>query len=245
VIAGMLIAALMLSGCATSTIPGWQRTAYGTWKFSHADIEKLPIISIRNILSAISEDELQRIQVFVRARNLDGLAKVTRMAGEEEVFVADPHGEEVRINLAQITEIRTVRYIKVTPRHKTTGEKAEEAVVFLEYAPFIPVAIATWPILRVSGLDAGKNAEDTGKASMAYGGMSKEDLITYIGEPMEEYYCEGKHGDEEIWIYEKSQVLRGGRALFINLDDGVVYHTSHNTTFFKDSNSLNCSVLRR
>jgi len=239
VFVGILIVVLMTSGCATSTIPYWHKTAYGTWGFSQAEVERLPVISIRNILSSISESEVQRIQIFVSARaNLGGFAKVTRMAGQEGVFVADAHGEEVRINFAQITEIQTIRHIKRTPRQKTPGETAAEVGEVAEYAPLIPVAIATLPFLRAMGLDAGKNDEDKGKATLAYGGMSKNDLITHIGDPMERYHCADKYGGHEVWIYRKDQVLRGGRALFIGLADGKVYHTSHDTTFFKDSCSL-------
>ena len=198
----------------------------------------LPIVSIRNILSSMSESEVQRIEIFVRAQNLDGIVKVTRMAGQEDVFVADARGEEVRINFAQITEIQTIRHIKRTPRQKTPGETAEEVGEVVELAPLIPVAIATLPFLGAMGLDAGENDEDNGKASLAYGSMSKNDLINHIGAPMEKYHCKDKYGGHEVWIYRKDKILRGGRSLFIQLSDEKVYHTSHDTTFFKDSCSL-------
>jgi len=239
-IVGILIAFSIMSGCATSTIPYWEKTAYGTWEFSQAEVEILPIVSIRNILSFLSENEVQKIQIFVKSRNQDGVAKVTRMAGQEDVFVQDARGEEVRLNFAQITEIQTIRYIRRTPRQKTPGETAEEVGETVELAPMIPVAIATLPFLSAMGLDTGKNDEDKGKAALAYGSMTKNDLITHIGDPVERYHCEDKYGGHEVWIYRKGQVLRGGRVLFIGLADGKVYYTSHNTNFFKDS----CSLLK-
>ena len=239
-IVGILIAFSIMSDCATSTIPYWEKTAYGTWEFSQAEVEILPIVSIHNIPSLLSESEVQKIQLFVKSRNQDGVAKVTRMAGQEDVFVQDARGKEVRLNFAQITEIQTIRYIRITPRQQTPGETAEEVGEAVELAPMIPVAIATLPFLSAMGLDAGENDEDKGKAALAYGGMSKNDLITYIGDPVERYHCEDKYGGHEVWIYRKGQVLRGGRVLFIGLADGKVYYTSYNTNFFKDS----CSLLK-
>ena len=237
---GILIVFSITSGCATSTIPYWEKTTYGTWEFSQAEVELLPIVSIRNILSLLSENDVQKIQIFVKSRNQDGVGKVKRMAGQENVIVQDARGEEVRLNFAQITEIQAIRYIRRTPRQKTPDETAEEVGEAVELAPMIPVAIATLPFLSAMGLDAGKNDEDKGKAALAYGGMSKNDLITHIGDPVERYHCEDKYGGHEVWTYRKGQVLRGGRVLFIGLADGKVYHTSYNTNFFKDS----CSLLK-
>lgn len=238
-IAGISFAVLITFGCA-STSPYWQKTSYGTWNFSQGEVEILPSISIRNILSSMSENEVQRIQIFVRARNLDEISKVTRLEGQEDIYVADAHGKEVKINLAQITEIQSIRQIKIVPRQKTTAEVADELGEGALYAPLVPVAIAVLPLLRAMGLDAGKNDADKGKARLAYDGMSKNDLIANIGEPIEKYHCKDEYGGQEVWIYKKGQVLRGGRALFIHLGDGKVYHTSHDTTFFKDS----CSLLK-
>jgi len=237
VIVGLVIVALITFGCA-STTPDWKRTTYGTWNFSQAEVEMLPRISILNILSSISESETQKIEIFVKARNLDKISKVTHLEGQENIYVRDADGNEVKINIAQITEIQSIRQIKITPRKKTTGEAAADLGEGALYAPTVPVAIATLPFLSAMGLNAGKNDEDKGKAQLAYGGMSKDELTTYIGEPDEKYHCKNKYGGNEVWVYKKGQVLRGGRALFIGLNDGKVYHTSHNTTFFKDSCSL-------
>ena len=240
-----LITIMLVSGCATTHKPNWEKTAYGSWQFSHAELEKLPIISLRNILSSVSETENEKVQILVRAQDLEGVAEVKRIAGQEDVIVADPHGQEVKIKIAQITRIQSIRRIKVKPYKETTSDVAEASAEFLIYAPLIPIAIASRPFLGAMGIDQQKISDDEGKAMMAYGGMSKKDLITYVGEPAEEYYCESKQGGFEIWVYEKAQVLRGGRALFIDLDDDAVYNTSVNTTFFKDSDQFNCSLLRR
>ena len=236
----------MASGCATTpTTPYWKTTSYGTMKYSQAELEKLPSVSIRNILSSMSKTEGIRVLIIVRSKSLDGPAEIKRMTGQEGVIVTDTHGQEVRIKIAQITEIERIRRFKVESRKKTMGEKAGEAGEVLTYAPLIPVAITSWPFLRASGLDAGKNDDDNEKAKLAYGGMSKEDLVTYVGEPKEQYYCREVKGTggKEVWVYEKDKVLRGGMAMFIDLDEGVVYHTSHHTTFFKKSDRHNCKLI--
>lgn len=231
---------LTVSGCATPTTPYWKTTTYGTWRYSQAEVARLPGISRRNILSSASEEEDQRVHVSVSARSLDGTWRVVRLAGPDEVYVAKAGGKEARINLAQITRIETTRQIKITPRRKTTGTVASNLGEAAPYVPLIPFALGTWPLLRATGLDAGKNAQDKGKAQLAYQGMSKSELIRYLGEPMEKYLCEDESRDNEVWIYRKNQVLRGGRALFIDSDSGKVYYTSYNTSFFKDS----CSPLK-
>lgn len=165
---------------------------------------------------------------------------VERLSGKDHVIVKNADGKELRVKLASITGIQTVRWIKVSPEASKKGTAGAGAVEALSYAPIIPIAIATWPVLRALGLDAGKNAADTGKALMAYGGMSKKQLVEYIGKPLEKFYCKSKHGGYEIWIYKKEQVLRGGRAIFVSLAKDSVYHTSYDTTFFK--RDKNCSV---
>ncbi|MDW7772233.1 MAG: hypothetical protein SCH71_05010 [Desulfobulbaceae bacterium] len=248
IIAPVSIAILMASGCATA--PYWETTSYGTMKYSQAEIERLPGVSIRNILSSMSENEHNREQIFVRSTSLDGPAEVNRLDGQEDVIVTNRYGQEVQIKIAQITEIKRIRRLKVVPRKKSIGEETTEAGEVLTgtgevliYASLVPVAIAMWPFFRAIGLDEGKNDDDKEKASLAYGGMSKEDLVMYVGEPKEKYCREVKEsGRDEVWVYEKDKVLRGGRALFISGDKGVVYHTSHNTTFFKNLDWYDCML---
>jgi hypothetical protein len=238
-----LIAIILVSGCATTNTPKWKKTAYGSWTFSHAELEKLPIISIRHILSSGSDTEHEKVINLVRARGLDGVAEVKRIAAQGEVIVIDANDkQQEKIKIAQITQIQRIRKIKVAPAQNKTGSVAEGLV----YLPLIPFAIVSRPFLGVMGLDANKNSTDAAKAMLAYGGMSKKELITYIGEPVEKYFCKSKQKSNiEIWVYDKSQVLRGGRTLFINLADDKVYHTSADTTFFKSSATLNCSVLTK
>lgn len=232
-IVGILITVSLISGCATT--PHWVTTSYGTMEFSHSEVEKLPIISIRKILKSGSHTDRERVKIFIRSSSLNGPAEVHHVSGQEDVIVIDEQGKEVRLRLADITEIKRIRRFKVVP-HKSKAEAAGEVLI---YAPLIPVAIATWPFLRAMGLDAEKNSDDDEKAQLAYGGMSKEDLMTYVGGPLEKYHCDDKSGGHEVWVYKKDQVLRGGRALFINVADGKVYAASFDTTFFKDS----CSRL--
>ncbi len=159
------IAILIISGYATTKSPCWEKTAYGTWGFSQEEVEMLPNISIRKILSSITEDEVVRVQILVKTQSLDGFTKVKRLSGHEDVYVTDAHGQEVKIKIARITEIQSIRKIKINPRKKKTGETAEKLVEFALYAPFIPAAIVLLPFLKSMGLDAGKNADGDVKHS--------------------------------------------------------------------------------
>jgi hypothetical protein len=62
-----------------------------------------------------------------------------------------------------------------------------------------------------------------------------------VGEPKEKYYCKAKGKAYEVWVFEKDKVLRGGRALFIDLESDKVYHNSYHTSFFKDD----CSLIKQ
>lgn len=228
---------ISLSGCATKKTPYWENTAYGTWELTSAELKKLPDISLRKILSSGSKNRGAKVQIFVKAQNLDGVAEVIQVTDSEDVLVRDVQKQKLRLKIAQITEIKSIRHIRVKPKRRTTDETVESAAEALTYTPLVPLAITTWPFLRASGLDEGKNADDKVKALIAYGGMSKKELVKYVGEPIEKYYCKDNDGDEEVWIYNKEQVLRGGRAIFIRSANKRVYYTSYHTTFFKKSKS--------
>jgi hypothetical protein len=228
----IVIIGFMVTGCATTTT---------SLKFTQSEVKLIPIIAIQKVLSSNAMNET----VKVNASSIDGPAVVKGYEGLKYVIVTDKRGKEIKLAISEITKIERVRRIKKPDNSPEKGESntTEAAAEILIYAPLVPVAIATWPVLRTLGLDAGKNAEDNWKARLVYEGMSKEDLRVYVGEPKEKYYCEAKDrsGDYEIWVYEKDQVLRGGRALFINFDKGEIYHNSYHTSFFKKWD--NCSVI--
>jgi len=236
-----IIGVLVLTGCATTTTPQWKQTSYGSWKLTQSEIAKLPTISIRNILSSESVSEHQRMRILVRTAEQEDYVEVKNLPSEDEahVLTTDAHGREIVIAIDHISEIQSIRQIRTAPRQTTAGEKAEGAAEALIYAPLLPL-LATWPLLRATGLDANKNAEDAEKAMRAYGGMSKHELVAHVGAPLEKYHCDDKSGGHEVWVYSDEQVIRGGRALFIRLTDGQVYHASFSTTFFKDA----CSPLK-
>ncbi|RMF24645.1 MAG: hypothetical protein D6760_02890, partial [Deltaproteobacteria bacterium] len=123
-------------------------------------------------------------------------------------------------------------------------EGAAEVAV---YAPFLPL-VAARPVFGLMGLDEGKNADDEEKAALAYEGMTKDELLAYVGEPKERYRCESLAGaarPKEVWVYENDKVIRGARAMFLELPQGVVYHTSEDTSFFKKSEQARCSLLEK
>jgi hypothetical protein len=226
----IVIISFMMTGCATTSL-----------KFTQSEVKLIPAVSLPRVLLPGSMSET----VEVNARSIDGTAVVKGFEGQKYVIVTDRHGQEIRLAINEITEIERIRRIKRPDSTAKKGESSNGEAVgeTLIYAPLVPVAIAMWPALRASGLDAGKNAEDKRKAGLVYEGMSKEDLKTYVGEPKEKYYCKakGKGKAYEVWVFEKDKVLRGGRALFIDLESDKVYHNSYHTSFFKDD----CSLIKQ
>ena len=217
------------SGCATTTT---------SLKFTESELEVVPAVVLPKLLSSNATNEV----VEVSAKSIDEPAVVKRIEGQKYVVVTDTRGKELRLSISQITEIERIRQIKSseTSTTKGGGNAADTVGETLIYGPLVPVSIALWPALRLSGLDAKKNAEDNQKARLVYEDMSKEDLKRFVGEPKEKYYCEsqGKSKAHEVWVFEHEKILRGGRALFIDLTTDKVYHNSYNTSFFKNACSL-------
>jgi CRISPR/Cas system CMR subunit Cmr4 (Cas7 group RAMP superfamily) len=227
--ASILLAAFLVSGCATTTT---------SLKFTQAELKLVPVVAFQKVLSSGAMNET----VEVNARSIDRTAVVKGFEGQNYVIVTDKRGQEIRLSISEITEVERIRRIKRSDTSSKNGESntAEAVGETLIYAPLVPVAIAMWPALRASGLDAGKNAEDNRKARLVYEGMSKEALKTYVGEPKEKYYCEakGRSKAHEVWVFEEDKVLRGGRALFVDLESDKVYHNSYHISFFKDDCTL-------
>ena len=227
----------MVTGCTTTTT---------SLKFSQSEVKLIPAIAFQKVLSPRSANET----IKVWAKGISGPAEVKDCEGQQYVIVRNERNKkEMKLPINDISEIEHIWRFKNSNnfgnkyKGNTTGAVAE--TVF--YAPMVPVAIAMSPVLRVSGLDAKKNAEDKSKAQLVYEGISKNDLLTYIGEPKEKYLCSPKEKNrwskkEEVWVYRKDQVLRGGRSLFIDLDNGQVYYSSYDTSFFK--NRKNCSLIK-
>ncbi|WP_345979085.1 hypothetical protein [Sulfurimonas sp. HSL3-2] len=212
-------------------------------KFTQSEVKQIPSIALQKVISSRFANET----IAVKARGLDGTGIVKGFVNQEYVIVTDKDQKEVKIKISDITEIQRIwkSTVPADSSNKNGATTADTVGETLIYAPLIPVAIGTAPFLRMTGLDALKNNEDEEKARLVYEGMSKQNLIQAIGEPMEKYHCNPKNanGSIDIWVYGKQQVLRGGRSLFIDSDKGTVYHNSYDTTFFKNSEWLNCSQV--
>ena len=223
---------ILINACSTTT---------DSIKFTQSEVKQIPSLALEKVMSSRFSNET----ITIKAKGLDGTGIVKGFADQEYVIVTDKDQKEVKVKTSDITEIQRIwqRTVPEDSSKKTKVSTADAVGETLIYTPLIPVAIGTAPFLRVMGLDALKNSEDEEKARLVYEGMSKQDLIQAIGEPMEKYHCTPKNanGSIDIWVYGKEQVLRGGRALFIDSDKGTVYHNSYDTTFFKDSQWLNCS----
>jgi hypothetical protein len=210
--------AFMVTGCATTS---------ASLKFTHTEVKLIPVVSIHKVLSPMSTNET----VTVRARNVNGPAEFIGFAGQQYVIVMDENREtKMKVAISDITEIERIRRVKRpnTSAEKHQGNTAEAVGETLLYAPMVPVAIASLPFLNMMGLDEGKNSVDRAKALLVYGEMTKEALRESIGEPKQRYLCKSKNSNDrfEVWNYEKDQVLRGGRFLFLNSGEGKVSFSS-------------------
>lgn len=214
----IVIISFMVTSCATTS---------PSLKFTQSEVKLIPVVAIQKVLSPASTNET----VKVRAKNVNGPAEVKSFEGQECVIVTDEHhGKEVKLPISEITEIEHIWRIKrpANSGGKHQANSAEAVGESLIYAPMIPIAVSTWPFLRMMGLDEKKNSRDREKALWIYGGMNKDVLRESIGEPKHRYLCKSENSRDrfEVWSYENDQVLRGGRFLFLNLDKGKVYFSS-------------------
>jgi hypothetical protein len=229
----------MLTGCATYT---------KSLKFSQSEVKLIPTVAFQRVLSTTSENE----KVKVWAKGVSGPAEVKGFEGQENVIVKDErNNKEMNLPINDILEIEHIWRFKKqnTSGYKHKGDSVGAVAETLFYVPIAPVAVGMWPLMRALGLDAVKNDKDESKARLVYDGMSKEDLMVYIGEPKEKYFCNDKYnkyiGDYEVWIYGKDQVLRGGRELYINLDDNTVFYNNVRIPLedMGDKKRNNCSLI--
>lgn len=237
-----LFLSLLTTGCSTAT---------HSIDFSKSELQLIPTSSLKRMASNHSADET----VVVRVGGYGAPLVVKEFNNRDTATVFDADGKEVGIPFADITELLISKKPKVpnqTESYQKSGTKAASSGVgeALIYAPLIPVALVTWPLASGMGLDESKNEMDREKARRIYQGMSRNDLLGSIGPPIEKYSCflkfnrnEKQGVADEVWVYDERKVLRGGRALFINIDKGAVYQTSHHTSFFKQSDTFDCSTL--
>lgn len=237
-----LFVSLLSTGCAT--------TKYSL-DFSQSELHLIPARSLQRIVSAHPADEIVAVKVDGHGEPVEVKEFKNRVSAT--VFGADGKVEE--ISFSEITALLISKKQKAPDNgdHQknssatTVSSGISEAMI---YAPMVPLAIVTWPLLRAMGLDESKNSRDNAKARLIYHGMSRSDLLESIGAPKEKYFCllklhlkEKPQVAQEIWVFDDSQVLRGGRSLFIDVGTGTVSHNSVNTTFFKGSDSFTCSPL--
>lgn len=230
---------LLATGCAGTT---------ASIDFSKSELQRIPGSSLQRIATAHAADEV----VAVRVAGHDGPLEVKEFKNRDSATVYAADGKEVHINFTDITELSIFRKPKTPePAAPPKGASPSDiAFTALVYAPIVPVAIGTWPLLRAMGLDGSKNSEDEAKARLVYTGMSREDLLESVGKPREKYSCilklnlkDRSDPPLEIWVYDDEKVLRGGRTLLIYLDRGTVSDNSFHTTFFKNNSHFACSEL--
>lgn len=233
---------LLTTGCSTTP----HSIVFGKY-----ELQLIPAISLQRIALAHAADEI----VAIRIEGREDPVVVERFKRKDYVIVRTADGGEAEIGFSDVTALMIARTPKLP--EKIDNNKGPGATAFASaageafvYAPIVPLAIGTWPLLRVMGLDAAKNGDDNTKAGLIYRGLSRMDLLESVGMPKEKYACTLHLGLEgkpkvplEIWVYDDSKVLRGGRTLSIDVDTGTVYHNSFHTHYFKDSNSFTCSQM--
>jgi len=211
---------LAIHGCATTS---------NSEIFDQSEIDLIPTVSFSRILTSS-----EYIMVKVRAKGINGPAEVQRILGDESVVVRLSSNQEVTISYNEITEIERI-VIKDIPMpssgHQRT--KKEEVADTLVLLPFIPLAPVMWPLyIAAGGPDRARrskiDAVNRWKATLVYGGMSKDELILHVGEPREMYRCEASDWDgaSDLWIYGDDQVLPGARSMQIRIDSGRVFDFS-------------------
>jgi len=237
----VLCVSLLVNGCASTP----------SIDFSRSDLKKIPLSSLQRMASAHAADEV----VAVRVSGSDRPAEVKAFESRDHVTVYADDGKEEDVKFSDISALLIFRKPKpleqAEPKKGSSASGAAAAAgEALAYAPIVPLAVGTWPLLRAMGLDASKNSKDNAKARLVYLGMSRKELMESVGEPREKYSCilklhlkDRQDVPQEIWVYDDDKVLRGGRSLSIDSGTGTVSHNSFHTSYFKDSDSFRCTPL--
>lgn len=225
---------LYISGCASKT---------ASIDFTRSELRLIPNPSLHNLMSLYSTETSEIVIETINKKTF----RVKNFIDKDYAIVTANDGNDINITFSDIDALKLVKKIQTPkqPSNMTTSGAVDAAAEALAYAPIVPLAVGTWPLLRAMGLDAQKNSDDGKKARLIYVGLSKTSLIQSIGNPKIKYHCltDQEKNELEIWVYENEKVLRGGRALFIDVKDGTVYHNSFHTTFFMDSEYFRCSQI--
>lgn len=243
---GFLPAIMLTGGCASSGANVGTSIGYG-----RSELQLIPAKSLERLASNHAADEL----VAVKVEGQSDPVVVRFFSGKDHVSVLAPQGQEQLVRFADVTDLLIIKLPKkdqqaAVPARTTASGAAGAVGEALVYAPMVPIAVVSWPLLNVMGLNGAKNSDDTARAGRIYMGLSRQDLIESIGEPREKYACtmrvklKGKPDEaEEIWVYDEDKVLRGGRTLILESANGLVWHNSFSTTFFKESDTFECKPL--
>ena len=227
IIVAMLLS--LVSGCTSSP---------QALRYSQSEVERIPLTAKRKLLLSGSNSA----SIVVKAPPYSGPLTVQRSDDDEHVVIANAKGAVSRLAIREISEIYRVYHLKQQASQSTPNNTEEAVGETLIYAPLIPVAVVSWPVLSSMGLDEHRNSEDREKALLLYQGMTRSELETVQGKPVEKYNClrqSGKGTSYELWGYDKNKVIRSARYLFINLNDGKVGFAS-----FRMPGWLECSPIK-
>lgn len=207
---------LLLSGCARKT---------HTLKFDKDEVSLIPLCSFPQVLA-----KTDLVKVKVKTKNSNKFSEVIKVKGFEYVTIASGHSNEVmKIPFSEIEEIvRTTQIKREKNKVHYQGTTSQYIGETLIYLPFVPIGLVGAPIHWALGGKT-KSQEDTDdylKASLVYGGMTKKELITYVGQPEEKYHCIPKWQPTpyDVWIYPSNQIIssRGHIRIYSGPDSDTV-----------------------
>ena len=109
-----------------------------------------------------------------------------------------------------------------------------------EVVIYTPVLITALPLAPVIIPMTKSMAARNVKVNSIYQGMTKDELLFYLGEPRGKYQCFSMSGtmfesEKIIWEYSKEQVLPGTDLMFFKPGEQEVYHCTGKRGLARDT----------
>lgn len=211
----LFLSIFMVSGCATSS---------SIMKFTQSEIEIIPDIAIHRIFLPHYFSDM----VKVEAKGIRKPMIFKRFEGQAYIVATNPRsGKEVTLAINDITQIEYIKLPKNIGKSSggmTASEAVEGAALLSSIAILAPFAFVIWPFYDDPMADQKREVEENRKAKLVYIGLTTEQLIESIGEPLERNLCGSWR---EIWIYNEDKVLPGGKFLTIDRTNRKVIKSTY------------------
>ena len=204
----MLAVALAMAGCTF--------TSRNVIAFNRSELAKVPSVAYPHLFKAAEPTDRMQEYVLVRVRGESGKLRVIRFLPPDRILVTNRKGQDKAVAMADVVALEHVREF----RHASSAEEeAEGAAEFVMLSPLLPAALLVGPYF-------GSIDEAERKADLAYDGLTKAQLIQWLGPPLERHRCISSDGStSELWIYPPSKVLSGGQIMHLD-EHGKAYFFS-------------------